>query len=267
MKLQQYQLFADSSLRIDSQIKEFKWDLEAVAFPSEKITAAKEALEQISEEGALRPDLEDVQAQIAQNRRSPAWLYFFILIGIVIALALGLWIFCFVYTHNWMYMRDGLKLLYDFIWPPKDDPRLYSPILPRKSKKSKTNVYSKIPPAPSRRLPPAPAPVQRTNRPSHHQSDSALPSSSNLHTVEADVHYNSDSTPPDSARRSSRRTRREPTVAISNELSDLLTRARQHSRSILAPEELEMVEITSRRSRSQPREIPDVFARHRRRFL
>ena len=277
MKLQQYQLFADSSLQVESQIKEFKWDLEAVAFPADKILEASQAVDQISEAGALRPDLEDVQAHIAQNKRSPAWLYFFILIGIVAALALGLWIFCFVYTHNWINFRDGMKLLYDFIWPPKDDPRLYSPMPTRKSKKKKKNIYDKLPSrsaAPSRRLPPPPAsssqPLLTSSRPSHHRSDSALPTPSQTHLVQADVHYDSDSLPSEreDRRRHSVATRVE-NVTISTELSELLDRARNHTRSMHQGNqdvEMQVLDSDGRRSRSQPREIPAVFARHRRRF-
>jgi len=146
LKLQQHQLFADSSLKIQNQIKEFKWSESDLAISDERMAAAAEVLDQAEHpNGPL--DLNDINSQIVQNKRSPGWLYFFIVVGIICLLAFAAWIFFYIQCRQLLDVGAGFKLIYDFIWPPEDK-RLYKGLpatLPRKHRRRRPPSEVEIP--------------------------------------------------------------------------------------------------------------------------
>ena len=61
-------LFSDTSLRVDSKIKQFAWNLDDVSFSASEVEEADEILDQIASEGANHPTLADVQQHTASGK-------------------------------------------------------------------------------------------------------------------------------------------------------------------------------------------------------
>ena len=135
-------LFADTALRVESQIREFAWNLEDKAFSKSEVDEATDVLDQISAEGDNQLLLADVRRHSAQSKSHPKWLYFFILVGFLIFFGLISWLSFFIFTHKWFILRRTIRLITNRIWPPNNDPALYH--------------NADDPPAPA----PAPAPPQ-----------------------------------------------------------------------------------------------------------
>ena len=125
LKLKDHVLFADTALRVESQIREFAWNLEDEAFSKSEVDEATDVLEQISAEGDNQPSLADVRRHSAQSKSHPKWLYFFILLGILIFFGLISWLSFFIFTHKWFILRRTIRLITNRIWPPNTDPALY----------------------------------------------------------------------------------------------------------------------------------------------
>ena len=101
VKLMDHVLFSDTSLRVESKLKQFAWNLDDVSFSESEVEEVDEILDQISSEGANHPTLADVRQHTASGKGHVKWLIFFILVGIVAFIGLWVWIVCFVSTHKW----------------------------------------------------------------------------------------------------------------------------------------------------------------------
>ena len=124
VKLKDHVLFSDTSLRVDSKIKQFAWNLDDVSFSASEVEEADEILEQIASEGANHPTLADVRQHTASGKRHVKWIIFFILVGVVAFIGLCVWIVCFVSTHKWWLIRKTLRVLANRVWPAVE-PDLY----------------------------------------------------------------------------------------------------------------------------------------------
>ena len=116
VQLQQHKVFSDTALRATSDIKEFEWDLEDSAFSEEEVQEADEVLAMIEPEGANKPTLAAVRRQTAQNKRSPKWLWFFIVVGFLALLGLALFLFSTFYARKWWLLRRAVRLLIHRVW-------------------------------------------------------------------------------------------------------------------------------------------------------
>ena len=122
VQLQQHHLFSDTALRTTTDIKEFEWDLEDHAFSDEEVQEANEILEMIEPEGANKPTLAAVRRQTAQSKRSPRWLWFFIVIGCLVFIGLLLAGLAVLYSRKWWILRRAVKLLIHRVWISPTDP-------------------------------------------------------------------------------------------------------------------------------------------------
>ena len=120
LKLQDHVLFADTSLKTPSAMKQVQWNPEDVKFSEDEVAEAKEVLEAVRDEGVETPTLSDVRRLSANNKRSPRWLYFFILVGLLTFVALATWLFCFVTTHKFWLIRKALRTMVQHIWPSQN---------------------------------------------------------------------------------------------------------------------------------------------------
>ena len=125
LKLNAHVLFADTALCVESQIREFAWNLEDEAFSKSEVAEATNVLDQISAEGDNQPSLADVRRHSAQSKSHPKWLYFFILAGFLIFFGLISWLSFFIFTHKWFFLRLTIRLITHRIWPPNNDLALY----------------------------------------------------------------------------------------------------------------------------------------------
>ena len=121
LQLNQHFVFADTSLKVENQIKQIQWNLEDIAFSEAEVSEAAKVLEQISAEGSNHPTLADVRQHSAQLKKFPKWRFFFILVGLLLIILLFFWIFCYVSTHCWIIVRNTIRLISNFIWPPRPD--------------------------------------------------------------------------------------------------------------------------------------------------
>ena len=123
-------LFADTALRVESQIREFAWNLEDKAFSKSEVDEATDVLDQISAEGDNQLLLADVRRHSAQSKSHPKWLYFFILVGFLIFFGLISWLSFFIFTHKWFILRRTIHLITNRIWPPNNDPPIAPTLAP-----------------------------------------------------------------------------------------------------------------------------------------
>ena len=71
LKLKDHVLFADTTLRVDSQIQQFAWNLEDKSFSKSEVNKVTNILEEISAEGANQPSLADVRGHSMQSKSLP----------------------------------------------------------------------------------------------------------------------------------------------------------------------------------------------------
>ncbi|MCZ2207926.1 hypothetical protein, partial [Cylindrospermopsis raciborskii] len=122
VQLQQHKVFSDTALRATSDIKEFEWDLEDSAFSEEEVQEADEVLAMIEPEGANKPTLAAVRRQTAQNKRSPKWLWFFLVLGFLAFLGLSFVLFSAFYARKWWILRRAVQLLIHRVWNSIHEP-------------------------------------------------------------------------------------------------------------------------------------------------
>ena len=121
LRLNQHVILADTSLKVENQIKQIQWNLEDIAFSDAEVSEAAKVLEQISAEGSNHPTLADIRQHSAQLKKFPKWKFFFILLGLLLLFLFFFWIFCYISTHRWIIIRNTIRLISNFIWPPCPD--------------------------------------------------------------------------------------------------------------------------------------------------
>ena len=121
LRLNQHVVFAYTSLKVENQIKKIQWNLEDIAFSNAEVSEAAKVLEQISAEGSNHPTLADVRQHSAQLKKFHKWKFFFILLGLLLLFLFLFWIFCYISTHRWIIIRNTIRLISNFIWPPRPD--------------------------------------------------------------------------------------------------------------------------------------------------
>ncbi len=100
LRLQQHELISDFTVRLDSVIKHYQWDLERVAFSLEERAQSAEWLSTFGTEHIGKSTLSSIRQSLAAERRSPKWVYIFTFLGLISVLALVTSIiFCVLTKH------------------------------------------------------------------------------------------------------------------------------------------------------------------------
>ena len=89
MRLKHHVLISDFSLRLDSVIKHYEWDLDEIAFSPEERVLSERWLKILGTENVGRSTLHSIRQEIAAERRSSTWIYLFSLMGTLIAVILA----------------------------------------------------------------------------------------------------------------------------------------------------------------------------------
>jgi len=85
MCLKDHVLISDSSMRLDSVIKHYKWDLDKIAFSSEEHALSSRWLKILGTKNVGRPTLNCIRQDIAIEKCSSAWVYLFSILGVLVA--------------------------------------------------------------------------------------------------------------------------------------------------------------------------------------
>jgi hypothetical protein len=99
MHLKDHMLVSDVSLRLDSIIKHYEWDLDEIAFSPEERTLSSRWLEILDSESVSRSTLNSIRQDIAMERRSSSWTYLFSILGALAATIPAVVIAYAVYVH------------------------------------------------------------------------------------------------------------------------------------------------------------------------
>ena len=121
VKLQDHQIYGDTALRVDKAFKEIEWTSNDLPSADNDVIEARDILPELALEGETQHSLSDLRQQTAQAKRSPRWIYLFIVIGVLAFLGLIIWIVIFVFTHKWWLLRRALRLMSSRLWPPTND--------------------------------------------------------------------------------------------------------------------------------------------------
>jgi len=89
MRLKHHVLISDFSLRLDSVIKHYEWDLDEIAFSPEERFISERWLKILGTENVGRSTLNSIRQEIAAERRSSTWIYLFSILGILVAIILA----------------------------------------------------------------------------------------------------------------------------------------------------------------------------------
>jgi hypothetical protein len=89
MRLKHHVLISDFSLRLDSVIKHYEWDLDEIAFSPEERLVSERWLKILGTENVGRSTLHSIHQKIAAERRSSTWIYLFSILGILVAITLA----------------------------------------------------------------------------------------------------------------------------------------------------------------------------------
>jgi hypothetical protein len=89
MRLKHHVLISDFSLRLDSVIKHYEWDLDEIAFSPEERLISERCLKILGTENIGRSTLHSIRQEIAAERRSSTWIYLFSILGILVAITLA----------------------------------------------------------------------------------------------------------------------------------------------------------------------------------
>ncbi len=99
LRLKHHMLISDFSLKLDTLIKHYEWDLDEIAFSLEERTLSSHWLEVLDSESVGRSTLSSIRQDLAIERRSSTWVYLFSLLGALAATILAVIIAYVVYTH------------------------------------------------------------------------------------------------------------------------------------------------------------------------
>jgi hypothetical protein len=105
MHLKDHMLVSDFSLRLDSIIKHYEWDLDEIAFSPEERTLSSHWLEVLDSESVGRSTLNSICQDIAMERRSSSWTYLFSILGALAATILAVIIAYTVYVHYFVTLK------------------------------------------------------------------------------------------------------------------------------------------------------------------
>jgi hypothetical protein len=89
MRLKHHVLISDFSLRLDSVIKHYEWDLDEIAFSPEERLVSERWLKILGTENVGRSTLHSIRQEITAERRSSTWVYLFSILGILVAITLA----------------------------------------------------------------------------------------------------------------------------------------------------------------------------------
>jgi hypothetical protein len=89
MRLKHHVLISDFSLRLDSMIKHYEWDLDEIAFSPEERSISERWLEILGTENIGRSTLSSIRQEIAIEKCSSAWIFLFSILGVLIATILA----------------------------------------------------------------------------------------------------------------------------------------------------------------------------------
>ncbi len=100
MRLKDHVLISDFSLRLDSVIKHYEWDLDEIAISPEEISLSSQWLEILDAESVGRSTLNSIRQDLALERCSSTWIYLFSILGVLSATVLTVIIFCAIYARH-----------------------------------------------------------------------------------------------------------------------------------------------------------------------
>jgi hypothetical protein len=89
MRFKDHVLISDISLRLDSVIKHYEWDLDEIAFSSEESTLSSRWLEILGTKNVGRSTLNSICQDIAIEKCSSAWVYLFSILGVLVTTILA----------------------------------------------------------------------------------------------------------------------------------------------------------------------------------
>jgi hypothetical protein len=89
MHLKHHVLISYFSLRLDSVIKHYEWDLDEIAFSPEERLVSERWLKILWTENVGRSTLHSIRQEITAERRSSTWIYLFSILGILVAISLA----------------------------------------------------------------------------------------------------------------------------------------------------------------------------------
>jgi len=122
LRLENHVIYADSALRLPSQIKEFQWDLNDVTFSDSEVAEAEAVLAEVSLEGANKPTLAAVRRATSHHKRAATWTIAFILIGLIVTIGLVLTIYIGIGSHKIWVMRKVLRSVINWLRRTNDVP-------------------------------------------------------------------------------------------------------------------------------------------------
>jgi hypothetical protein len=105
MHLKDHMLVSDFSLRLDSTIKHYEWDLDEIAFSPEERTLSSCWLEILDSESVGRSTLNSIRQDIAMERRSSSWVYLFSILGALAATILAVIIAYVANVHYFVTLK------------------------------------------------------------------------------------------------------------------------------------------------------------------
>ena len=105
MRLKDHMLVSDFSLRLDSIIKHYEWDLDEIAFSPEERALSSCWLEILDSKSVGRSTLNSIRQDIAMERRSSSWIYLFSILGTLAATIFAVIIAYVVYVHYFVTLK------------------------------------------------------------------------------------------------------------------------------------------------------------------
>jgi hypothetical protein len=105
MRLKDHMLVSDFSLRLDSTIKHYEWDLDEITFSPEERTLSSRWLEILDSESVGRSTLNSICQDIAMERRLSSWTYLFSILRALAATILAGIIAYAVYVHYFVTLK------------------------------------------------------------------------------------------------------------------------------------------------------------------
>jgi hypothetical protein len=107
MRLKDHVLISDFSLRLDSVIKHYEWDLDEIAFSPEERSLSSHWLEILDTESVGRSTLNSICQDITIERHSSSWIYLFSLLGFLAVTILAVIAGYFIYAHHLVTLKNS----------------------------------------------------------------------------------------------------------------------------------------------------------------
>jgi hypothetical protein len=137
MHLKDQVLISDFSLRLDSVIKQYEWDLDKIAFSSEERALSSRWLEILGTENVGRSTLNSIRQDIAIEKHSSAWVYLFSILRVLVATVIAITGAYFLWIQYLTTLKAGIlhillqtlpEPIVNMIQPPQPASALVPPL-------------------------------------------------------------------------------------------------------------------------------------------